>query len=83
MTAGRTALVSMMVVVLTLLGPASAWAQQDAATITGEVRDPSGAVVPGATVTVTNVGTNISVTICDQRSGLLHRAGTCVLETTR
>ena len=62
MTAGRTALVSMTVVGLTLLGPWSAFAQQEAATITGEVRDPSGAVVPGATVTVTNVGTNISVT---------------------
>ena len=62
MTAGRTALVSMTVVVLILLGPWSAFAQQDAATITGEVRDPSGAVVPGATVIVTNIGTNISVT---------------------
>jgi hypothetical protein len=62
MTAGRTALVSMMVVVLTLFGPGSAAAQQDAATITGEVRDPSGAIVPGATVVVTNIGTNISVT---------------------
>ena len=62
MTAGRTALVSMTVVGLMLLGPWSAFAQQDAATITGEVRDPSGAVVPGATVIVTNIGTNISVT---------------------
>jgi hypothetical protein len=62
MTAGRTALVSMTVVVLMLLSPWSASAQQDAATITGEVRDPSGAVVPGATVIVTNIGTNIGVT---------------------
>src|SRR5919106_1394372 len=44
-----------------LLGPADALAQQEAATVVGEVRDPSGAVVPNATVTVTNIDTNISV----------------------
>jgi hypothetical protein len=44
-----------------LLGPVGVFAQQEAATVVGEVRDPSGAVVPNATVTVTNVDTNISV----------------------
>src|SRR5690242_11463094 len=33
-------------------------AQQDRASILGTVSDPSGAVVPGAAVLVTNVGTN-------------------------
>ena len=42
--------------------PLSASAQQDTATMTGTVKDPSGATVPRATVTVTNIGTNISVT---------------------
>jgi predicted porin len=44
-----------------LVGPADAFTQQEAATVVGEVRDPSGAVVPNATVTVTNIDTNISV----------------------
>ncbi len=52
-----------------LLGPASAWAQQDAATLTGEVRDSSGAVVSGAIVTVINVATNIGVTIVTSERG--------------
>lgn len=41
--------------------PLSASAQQDTATMTGTVKDPSGATVPKATVTITNIGTNISV----------------------
>jgi outer membrane receptor protein involved in Fe transport len=41
------------------LAPASAWAQVDRATLTGIVRDASNAVVPGATIKVTSLATNI------------------------
>ena len=60
-----------------LLGPTSAFAQQEAATLTGEVRDASGAVVPGAAVTVTNIGTNISVATVTNDRGALHRSRIC------
>jgi hypothetical protein len=45
---------------LTLCSPL-AFAQQETATITGEVRDANGSVVPKATITVTNVETNVSI----------------------
>ncbi len=38
----------------------TAYAQQETVTIAGTVRDVSGAIVPGATVIVTNVQTNIA-----------------------
>jgi Carboxypeptidase regulatory-like domain/TonB dependent receptor len=37
-----------------------AWAQRDTGTITGTVRDESGAVIPGVAITVTHTQTNIS-----------------------
>ena len=52
------------VVLLLMLGTAlSAWAQVDTATVTGTVRDSSGAVVPNAMVTATEVDTGVSVTV--------------------
>ncbi len=45
---------------VTVLLSAPAWTQTDRGIITGTVSDASGAVVPGAQVTVTNVRTNAS-----------------------
>jgi hypothetical protein len=47
--------------VLCLLAAINAWAQFDAATVLGTVRDSSGAVLPGVTVTLKNIDTGIAV----------------------
>ena len=47
-------------IVAILASTSSAFAQFDTATVLGTVRDSTGAVVPGATVTLKNVGTGIT-----------------------
>jgi hypothetical protein len=54
MPAVRTFRFALLPILLVLVS-ALCWAQKDAGTIVGTVRDPSGAVVAGATVTVTDV----------------------------
>ncbi len=44
-------------------------AQTTAGSIVGTVTDPSGAIVAGATVTITNMGTNIAVKTTSDSSG--------------
>ncbi len=60
---------------LLLLVPSSAWAQArlTGADIDGVVRDESGAVMPGSTVTVTNLDTNIT------RSAVVNAQGRFIL----
>jgi Carboxypeptidase regulatory-like domain/TonB dependent receptor-like, beta-barrel/TonB-dependent Receptor Plug Domain len=59
----------MAVLSIALLSAATASAQFDAATVLGAVRDASGAVVPGATVTLKNTGTGISATTTSDQDG--------------
>lgn len=55
--------------VMTFAVCVSARAQADRGSIVGTVRDPTGAVVPGATVTVTNKATGISLTTVTNNAG--------------
>ncbi len=48
---------------------AAAWAQKDTATIVGAVKDTSGAVVPGAKVTVTDVDRGLTFATSTNASG--------------
>src|SRR5215469_7409329 len=48
------------VALLVLACGGAVWSQTVQGVITGTITDPTGAVVPNATVTITNVGTNIS-----------------------
>jgi hypothetical protein len=54
---------------LVLAYAVSAWSQSDLSTITGTVKDPSGAVVPNAKVTVRNEGTGVSRDTTTKESG--------------
>jgi Carboxypeptidase regulatory-like domain len=57
----------LFVVLLLIAVPVSA---QTLGTITGEVKDGSGAIIPGATVTATNTGTNASREMPSNESGI-------------
>ncbi len=52
---------SVFVFLFAVLLTCSALAQQETANITGEVKDTSGAVVPGASITLTNIETGVMV----------------------
>ena len=53
--------VSVVVLLLGLLVSATVMAQVDMGSISGVIRDPTGAAIPNAKVTLTNAGTNITV----------------------
>src|ERR1043166_588849 len=57
------------VAITVFLLAAAAWGQTERGNITGSVTDSSGASVPGATVTITNLATNQSVTVTSTSAG--------------
>lgn len=61
--------------VLALLAPA-AWPQASTATVSGTTRDQTGAVIPGASVTLTNKNTNIALRTTTNASGYYIFPGT-------
>jgi len=64
---GKHHLAAFLVLALFLSG--RLYAQSTSGTILGNVTDASGAVIPAASVTVTNIGTNISRTVLTEESG--------------
>lgn len=67
--AGYTALFAGLLLLIALIAPSRMSAQGTTGAITGTVTDPSGAVVPGATVTVRQVDTNQIKTITTSDAG--------------
>ena len=65
----RSVRTALMVIVCVLFGTAAALAQFGSASVLGYVRDNTGAMVPGATVTLTNVATNVSQTANTDKEG--------------
>jgi hypothetical protein len=59
----RRRLISPVLLLALLLAPAPAAAQEARGTITGTVRDSSGSVIPGATVSITNIAMNTTITV--------------------
>src|SRR3954469_24184032 len=76
----------MLLLVVCLAWTSAAQAQIRSATLTGTVTDPQKAIVPGATVVVTNEGTNASQQLVTNDAGLftapLLSAGTYSLSVT-
>ncbi|HUX10711.1 MAG TPA: TonB-dependent receptor [Terriglobia bacterium] len=75
-----------LVTLFCFLVPAGAFAQGALGTITGTVRDASGAVVPGTSITLTEVSTGIARTVTSSSAGYYRVSvppGTYRIEATR
>ena len=58
------------VLVLCLLMAGAGWSQETRGTITGRINDPSGAVIPGATVVVTNTAMGTKTNLRTNEDGI-------------
>ena len=65
----HVACVSICLLGVGLISPPLALAQQSSATINGTVKDSSGAVVEGATITLTNTNTAVTRTSVSNSAG--------------
>lgn len=65
----RSKWLALFVLLLSLWAASAAWGQDATGRIIGNVTDPSGSAIPGAQVTVTNVGTKIVQTTTTDASG--------------
>jgi hypothetical protein len=65
----RAALLAALLPVLLLVAGSTAWAQKTVGEVRGTVTDASGAVLPGSTVTLTNVNTGYARTITTDAKG--------------
>ena len=68
-SSGRACAIAVLCGELLLVAPRHAWSQANSATLYGTVTDPSGAVVPNATVTLTQQGTQATMTRTTSRTG--------------
>src|SRR5579875_306153 len=59
----------LLVLAISVFSVAGLWAQVDTGSITGTVTDPTGAIIPGATVTLVNQGTGLKLTTVTNASG--------------
>ena len=69
MTGPRKAFFAIALLAIVVFGALPMFAQFDTGTITGTVTDASGAVMPRATITVTNVGTGIEKKLTTDQNG--------------
>ena len=70
MKTSRSILPLVLLVVVSLLSPPLVAAQTSRGTVTGQVTDEKGAVIPGATVDLTNKGTNQTRTVTTNDAGI-------------
>ena len=69
MSASRSVVSTLSLLLALHLLPVTAFAQTGAASLTGIISDQSGAKVPGATVTATNQATNVAYTAVSNEAG--------------